>query len=76
MPTNIALWVMERILQKFIVPVCQTSRWEYEVELNGVFLLEYLPLGYLSYLINCERSLSILFQFTKQKTLEVCPIVI
>lgn len=67
MATNSASWVMERVLQKVTVPVCQTSWWEYEGELNRVFPLEFLPLGYLSYLINCERSFSMLFQFTKQK---------
>lgn len=58
---------MEILLQKVIIPMCQTSWWEHEVELNRVFSLEFLPLGYLSYLINYESSFSMLFQFIKLK---------
>lgn len=68
--TNILSWVMEILLQKVIVPMCQTSWWEHEAELNRVKnSLEFLPLAYLSYLINCESSFSMLFQFIKLKNL-------
>lgn len=61
---------MERLLQKVIIPMCQTSWWEHEAELNRVKnSLEFLPLGYLSYLINCESSFRMLFQFIKLKNL-------
>lgn len=41
MATNILSWVMERVLQKVILPMCQTSWWDYEAKLNRELPLEF-----------------------------------